>query len=146
MRISTLYVCALLLWLPGMLRSAEIGAAAEAPALEVREAWVPQPPPGVPAAAYLILHNPGSEAVEIVGAQSDAAARIEFHRSVVEDGIARMEPLDAIVVPAGGETVLEPKGLHLMLFQPRSMRPGDTIELEFRLRDGGTLRARATVR
>ena len=112
----------------------------------IRDAWVRQPPPGANAAGYLTLHNPGPKALHIVGARSPACARAELHRTVVEGDVARMSRADRLEVPAGGELVLAPRGLHLMLFEPKPMRPGDQVELILELEGGETVSTRAEVR
>jgi len=112
----------------------------------IRDAWVRQPPPGANAAGYLTLHNPGPDALHIVGARSPACARAELHRTVVEGGVARMSRVERLEVPAGGEVALTPRGLHLMLFEPKPMRPGDRLELILELEGGETVSTRAEVR
>ncbi len=112
----------------------------------VHDAWVRQPPPGANAAAYLTIHNTGAEPLRVVAVESDAAERVTLHRSVVEDGVARMIPVDAIDVPAGGRVELAPGGLHVMLIRPRPLRPDDEVPLRLRLEGGETLDATAVVR
>lgn len=68
----------------------------------VRNAWVRLPPPGTPAAAYFTLHNRTDQGLTLVGATSPDCQRVEIHRSVVEDGMARMEPAGPLEIPPGG--------------------------------------------
>lgn len=114
--------------------------------LEVRDAWVREPPPGVSAAAYLTARNPGPDVVRIVGAESPRAARVEMHRTVVEEGVARMRPVEAVEVPAGGEVRLAPRGLHLMLLDPAPLRAGEEVPLVLLLDGGGRIEVTARVR
>ena len=118
---------ALLLW--------PISALAE---LEFESARIKNLPPTVPVrAGYVTLYNPGASAVSIVAAESAAFASVEFHRSVMQDGMMRMEPVDAIEVPAGGRVELEPGGLHLMLMQPvEPTVPGQSVDLTLKYADG----------
>ena len=53
-------------------------------------------PPSVPVrAGYMTLHNPGENAVSILQAvRSDAFASVEIHRSSMQDGMMRMDPVD----------------------------------------------------
>jgi copper(I)-binding protein len=74
-----------------------------------------------------------------VGARSDAAATVELHTHINDDGVMRMRQVEDIAIPAGGETVLQPGGLHLMLIglhQP--LQPGDSLTLELEFDDGST--------
>lgn len=66
-------------------------------------------------AAYLRLETMGSEADKLIAASSEGAEMVSPHTHLMEDGIARMRPVEAIEVAPGEPTVLEPGGLHLML-------------------------------
>ena len=71
--------------------------------------------PSRPGAAWLTIRNSG-DADRLVGAGSPAAARVELHRHIHRDGVMTMRKVEAIDLPAGSETALEPGGDHLMLF------------------------------
>jgi len=110
-----------------------MGGAASAQEIEVEHAWIRQPPPGTNAAGYMTIRNHGEISRQLTGVRSDAAERIEMHRTLVEDGVARMQPVDALELPAGGEVAFEPKGLHLMLIRPAPMKEGDELEIVLQL-------------
>lgn len=124
--------------------------AAAAPAaesdLEIEAAWVRQPPPGASAAGYLTVHNRGKTLHTIEGARSDCCEGVEIHRTVVEDGVARMGPAGSIEVAPGGSVVFGPRGLHLMLIGPKPLAPGDTVALELIVDEGGPIPFEAPVR
>lgn len=68
------------------------------------------------AAAYMILTNTGSEPDRLLAIETDAAVRVEFHQSVVTDGVSRMRPIaGGLEIPAGGEYRLGADGSHAML-------------------------------
>ena len=67
-------------------------------------------------AAYLTVRNQGGEDDRLVGIATDVADRAEIHSTLMQDGVMRMRPVEAVEVPAHGEAVLEPGGLHVMLF------------------------------
>ena len=68
------------------------------------------------AAAYMILTNTGSEPDRLLSIETDAAVRVEFHQSVLTDGISRMRPIaGGLEIPAGGEYRLGADGSHAML-------------------------------
>ena len=70
----------------------------------------------VPGVGYLVIENTGAEDDRLLGAGSPAAARVELHRTVIEDGIARMRPApDGVALPAGAIVELAPGGYHFML-------------------------------
>ncbi len=113
-------------------------AAAAAPARLEVTGHVRAAPPGAPVmAGYLTLRNPGRRSVAITGAASPAFARVEVHRTVMRDGVARMEPVQRLEVPAGGTVRMAPGGMHLMLIRPRrALRPGETVRVVLRFAEG----------
>lgn len=116
--------------------------------LQVDDAWVRAGPPTAEVlAAYLRLRNTGDSARKIVAAESPAFERVEMHRTVIEDGMARMLPQSSLTVPAGGELVLEPGGYHLMLIQPNApLKNDDKVELTLTDADDNRLSFTAVVR
>jgi periplasmic copper chaperone A len=81
--------------------------------------WIRAAPPtaGV-MAGYVTLSNPGTAAVAVTAAGSDAFGAIELHEMAMDGDVMRMRRVQRIEVPAGGEAKLAPGGLHLMLFRP----------------------------
>jgi copper(I)-binding protein len=66
-------------------------------------------------AAYMTVMTHGGAADRLVGIATPAAAKAELHNHVMEDGIARMRPIQAIEISPGEPAVLAPGGLHIML-------------------------------
>lgn len=108
-----------------------VGTTAGAEATHVMEGRVRAMPPGSPASgAFFILHNPSEHPAVVVGGRTDAAASVELHTHIEEDGQFKMRQIDRIEVPAGAQVTLEPGGLHVMLIglsQP--LAEGDTVRL-----------------
>lgn len=109
----------------------------------VDSAWVRAAPPGATMlAGYATLRNSGETAVSVVGAESKAFESVEMHRTEEVDGVSRMRPVETIEIPASGEAVMAPGGLHLMLIRPRQpIAEGDTVTLRLRFADGRTIDA-----
>ena len=85
---------------------------------------------GVPGVAYFTITNTGTRADTLIAARSPAAARVEFHRTIIEGGMAKMRPAGAIEIAPGSTVNVEPRGLHLMLFDLRSrLVEGTTVPL-----------------
>ncbi len=105
--------------------------AAAKPTLQVSAAEVRVPAGGqTNAAAYLTLYNPTGQADRLVGAACDCARAVTLHRSVVENGIARMTPLKAIDAPPKAEVDFTATGHHLMLEGlKRPIKAGDKLTL-----------------
>jgi copper(I)-binding protein len=97
--------------------------------LSVRDAWIREAPPVASTlAGYMVIENHGPEPRKLIAAESAAFKAIELHRTMFENGIARMTPQDSVSIPAGGQVALEPGGYHLMLIgSAEPLRAGDEV-------------------
>lgn len=98
-------------------------------------------------AAYMTLRNNGATTVTLVQAASPAARAVELHTVVDEGGVKKMRPVAKIDVPAGGETRLQPGGLHIMLIglkQP--LAEGANVALTLGFADGSRRELTAPVK
>ena len=66
-------------------------------------------------AAYMILQNTGTVPDRLIGGSTPVATQVQLHTHVMEGGVAKMRPVDAIEVAPGQPTMLEPGGAHVML-------------------------------
>ncbi len=137
---KTLFSLIVLLTLP-------LGVTAGEP-LRVENAWVREAPPTAQVlGAFMHLHNTGDTLITITGASSPACAAVEIHRTVIEDGVARMIPQPSLQLDAGEHIDLAPGGYHLMLIQPQQpLQAGATVTIELQLGDGGSQSIQAQVR
>lgn len=112
-----------------------------AAALNITHPWIREAPPTARVlAAYMSIENPGDSAITISGISSPDFASAEIHRTVIDDGVARMQRVRQLAVPANGTVTLEPGGLHLMLFGPvRMLGAGDTVTLTVQLDSGSCM-------
>lgn len=123
------------------------------PAPVVEDPWaravhVPRtlPPDGVNSAAYMTLRNRGSVASRLVGATSPDADTVQIHRTTIQDGIARMRPVDGLDLPPGGVVRLKPGSYHLMLLRMhRSLAPGDTVDITLHFARASEIKLRVPV-
>ena len=118
-------------WLCGWLFLCVAGSTPAAPAMDITDSWVREAPPTSRVlAAYMQITNLTDSELTVTGITSPDFAAAELHRTVVEDGVARMLPVPELTIQAGGSITLEPGGLHLMLFDPaRPLQQGDTVTL-----------------
>lgn len=104
----------LTLLLPALLAQAheyEVGQ------LHIDHPWSREMPPVAPtAAAYFVVHNKGSEADRLLSVSTPVAGKAELHEHVHADGVMKMQQVQDVVIPAGGEVKFEPMGYHVMLF------------------------------
>ena len=98
-------------------------------------------------AAYMTIHNNGSEADRLLSASTDAAGTVELHETTEVDGMMQMSPVAAIEVPAGGQAELAPGGFHVMLIDlTRELKAGDQVELTLTFEKAGEITVTAEVR
>lgn len=116
----------LLWWVLGL----AVAQAAVADVL-VREGYVRGLPPGQPTtAAFMRLLNRGEVAVTINRVESDSSERAEFHAHRHSDGLMRMERIEQVKIPPGGEFILAPGDHHLMLINlHKALREGDEVAI-----------------
>lgn len=128
--------------------SAALPACARDCAPTVSEGWLRMPPVEMPMlAGFGRISNDCDAPVTITGVRSTAFGDASLHETRIVDGVSRMRGVPALEVEAGGDAVLAPGGLHLMLMQPvGTLEPGATVEVEFLLDGGGVLRGGFEVR
>lgn len=100
------------------------------PPLVASDVDITRPMPGMKmSAGFFVLTNNTDEPVRITRVSSPQFAAVEIHETTIEDGIARMRELDALIVPARGSVTLERGGKHLMLMRPRDLDDRVTLQL-----------------
>ena len=98
-------------------------------------------------AVYLTITNRGDVADRLVGVSADRSGRAMIHRTVVEDGVARMRRVGAVDVPPGASVRFEPGGLHLMLAGVSPpLLPGQEVAVTLAFERAGEVAVRVPVR
>lgn len=105
--------------------------------LTVSDAWIREAPPVSKVhAAYMTIHNPTDKSVTLITASSPLYSNIEFHRTVMENGVMRMLQEESLRIPADAELRLEPEGIHMMLFNPgQPLKAGDKVPFTLNFSD-----------
>jgi hypothetical protein len=118
-----------------------------APGVVVLDAWARATPPGAKVgAAYVTLENQGDADDRLVSASSPVAQSVMLHETIVENGIAKMRPLDAVGIPAGKVVEMQPGGMHMMLMGLTApLVEGETVPLTLVFDSGVTFTLDATV-
>jgi len=130
-----------------MLGAASFAASAE---VTVKDAWARGTVPGqTVTAAYMTLTS--TEDAKVVGAASPAAKMTHVHATTMTGGVASMDAVNAIALPARKPVELKPGGYHVMLMDlVKPVKPGDTvpITLTIEAKDGkrSQLEVKAPVR
>ena len=95
---------------------------------------------------YVILTNRGESADALVSASTPAAESVEFHESMLVDGMSRMRPRSEIPLPAGATVKLQPGGLHLMLVGLKTpLVEGARVPLTLEFRKAGRITVEISV-
>lgn len=107
----------MLVMLIGLIPGAALAHGFKASGIEIVHPFFRATPPGArTGAGYVILRNNGTQSDRLLGIETEAAARVTFHRTVTENGMAKMVPIEAgLEIPAGGEYRLGLDGSHAML-------------------------------
>jgi copper(I)-binding protein len=122
-------------------------AAAQAPLLIVKDAWVRKAPGADVAAVYLSLSNTTTKPVVLVGARSPAAQHVMVHETQVSNGQSQMRHQDTVVIAPGQTVSFSPGGLHVMLSGIKGgMAVGQTVPLVLLLSDGAQVAVAAVVK
>lgn len=96
---------------------------AQAP-LTASDVVVTRSVPGMPmSAGYFKLTNNSGQAISISHVTSPQFASVQMHETIIKDEVARMAPLEMLILQPGETVSFEPGGKHLML-----MRPADDID------------------
>jgi copper(I)-binding protein len=105
--------------------------------MQVGNPWTRATPKGsAVAGAYLTISNKGMAPDRLVGGSSAVAGRFEVHSMMMEQGVAKMRPVEGGLEIKPGETVeLKPGSFHIMLLdlkQPleKGQKVKGTLEFE----------------
>ncbi len=66
-------------------------------------------------AAYMVIANDGAAPDKLVSARCACAASVGIHETENMSGMSTMKSVGPIIIPAHGQVVFHPGGLHLML-------------------------------
>ncbi|MDH4562910.1 copper chaperone PCu(A)C [Pseudomonas sp. BN411] len=110
--------------------------------LHIEHPWAMAVPAVSPnGAAYLVIHNKGTEADKLLGADTARAGKTEIHEHLHKDGLMKMQKVEGgVEIPAGGEARFEQGGYHLMMFglkQP--LNDGDKFPMTLHFQKAGDL-------
>ncbi|QKT03936.1 copper chaperone PCu(A)C [Ectothiorhodospiraceae bacterium 2226] len=123
-------------------------AAGAADDVEVLDPYVRAMPPGQPnTAAFMVLENRGDSAHAVVEAASPVSKIVELHTHIHDGGMMRMRQVERFDIEAGGRTLLQPGGLHIMLIELHEvLEPGTEVPVTLTFEDGSEKTVQAPVR
>ncbi|MCW9014541.1 MAG: copper chaperone PCu(A)C [Gammaproteobacteria bacterium] len=133
----------LLFMLPGI-----ANATTASDSISISNPYARAVPPGQPnSAVFMQLTNTSKTSQAIVNATSNASKIVELHTHTHENGMMKMRRIEKIDIPATGNTILKPGGLHIMLIQlHKDLKPGQNISVTLEFQDGSKTTVQAPVR
>lgn len=121
--------------------------AAAADQVAVHNPYVRLAPPNAPASgAFMVIRNNGSKDLKLVKADNPASRLTELHTHLNEGGVMKMRQVSMIEIKAGGEALLQPGGLHVMLIDLKiPLKEGDNVPITLTFDDGSSKQVDAKV-
>ncbi|MGG2399083.1 copper chaperone PCu(A)C [Pseudomonas sp. SH1-B] len=115
--------------------------------LHIDHPWSREMPPVAPtASAYFVIHNNGSESDRLLGVSTPVAGKAELHEHVHADGVMKMQKVQDVTIPAGGEVKFAPMGYHVMLFNLKQQaKDGERFPLTLNFEKAGQVEVEVAV-
>ncbi len=102
---------------------------------------------GAASAIYFMLRNPGTDPLVLHGVEVDVAGSVTLHRSMDQNDMSSMTPLDSVIVPPGDSVPFVERGLHIMASDMHTaLKTGDTVVVRLRFRPARVDTLRVPVR
>lgn len=121
---------------------------AHAASVAATAAWVRAPAPGqAVAAAYVSLT--ADEADQLVAIDAPGVGMAMLHESKITNGVASMNDVDTLALPAGHTVALSPGGMHIMLMDmdmAKPLVPGATLPITLHFAHAKALVVQAKIR
>ena len=117
-----------------------------APALaqvQIEKPWTRATAPGAQVAGgYMTITNAGA-ADRLVAAYSPAAAKVELHTHINDNGVMKMREVPGgYEIPAKGSFELKPGGAHLMFMNLKApLKEGDKVPVTLKFEKAGEVKA-----
>lgn len=112
----------------------------------VKDAWVRGTVPAQKSTGAFMTLKSSADA-KLVGAATTASKIVEIHSSSMHGGVAHMQAVEAIDLPAGKDVKLQPGGFHVMLLGLTSpLKAGDTVPITLTIQDKSGKRSRVEVK
>ncbi len=111
--------------------------------ITIEQPWVRATAPGAKVAGgYLLIRNAGAGADRLLSVSSPAAARVELHVHLNDNGVMKMREVRGYDVPAKGAFELKPGGAHLMFMDlRRPFKEGERVPVKLKFEKAGEVGA-----
>jgi periplasmic copper chaperone A len=111
--------------------------------MQIEKPWARATAPGAKVAGgYMVIRNAGAAPDRLVSAASPAAAKVELHVHINDNGVMRMREVPGYDVPAKGAFELKPGGAHLMFMElKRPFKEGEKVPVTLKFEKAGEVKA-----
>jgi len=111
--------------------------------IQIEKPWVRATAPGAKVAGgYMVIRNAGAAVDRLVSASSPAAAKVELHVHINDNGVMKMREVPGYDVPAKGAFELKPGGAHLMFMDiRRPFKEGEKLPVKLKFEKAGEVSA-----
>ncbi|MBV7561534.1 copper chaperone PCu(A)C [Pseudomonas sp. sia0905] len=115
--------------------------------LHIDHPWSREMPPVAPtAAAYFVVHNKGDADDRLLTVETPVAGKAEIHEHAHVNGMMKMQQVQNVVIPAGGEVKFAPMGYHVMLFNLKQQaQAGDRFPMTLTFEKAGLVTVEVAV-
>lgn len=121
-------------------------ALAQAQGVTVDHPWARATAPSAKVGGVFLTLVPGAAPDKVVGASSPVAGSVELHRTVQENGVMKMLPVETLPVEPGKPVELKPGGLHIMLMGlKQQLKQGTTFPVTLTFEKSPPVTATVTV-
>lgn len=81
--------------------------------------------------AYVTLKNTSNHSLTLLQIECDQGEAM-IHQTIIQNGIAQMDMLSEITLPANDRLTMEPGGRHIMIDEPKKLlKIGDKLTITF---------------
>ena len=111
--------------------------------IQIEKPWSRATAPGASVAGgYMLIRNAGAVRDRLLSAASPAAANVELHVHINDNGVMKMREVKAYDVPAKGSFELKPGGAHLMFMDiRRPFKEGEKLPVKLKFEKAGEVNA-----
>lgn len=115
--------------------------------LHIDHPWSREMPPTAPtAAAYFIIHNKGASSDRLLSVDTPFAGKAEMHEHIDQNGLMKMQQVQFVTIPAGGEATFAPMAYHVMLFNLKQQaKDGERFPLTLHFEKAGEVTLQVAV-
>lgn len=110
---------------------------------DVLAAWSRPAAQGTTGVGFLTLENPGARPDALLSVETSGARQVQIHQSSVSGGMASMQMVSRVPLPAGSRVTFAPGGYHLMfLGLTKRLQIGDSLSATLVFASGERIKAR----